>query len=147
MSNCTKPSPCFAGLRASHGLLSFYVEFALDNHREPVSQKPLSEAITAYTAEKQHEREQDLLSAPHFTRIKRDLKRLQRQFKDVTVSEVTSDRLRAYLEADRTGAKTFNNRCEIVSTFLKFALHREWIAEDPLKKSWPGEFVAAVEVQ
>ncbi len=42
-------------------LLSFYVESALANYREPVSQKPLSEAITAYTAEKRHEREQDPL--------------------------------------------------------------------------------------
>jgi len=120
-----------AGLPRS---LSFYVEFALDNYREPISQKPLSEAITAYTAEKQHEREQDLLSDPYFTRIKRDLKRLQKHFKEVTVAEVAGDRLRAYLEADRAGAKTFNNRRGIVSTFLKFALHREWIAEDPLKK-------------
>lgn len=50
-----------AGLTRS---LSFYLKFALENYREPVSQKPLSEAITAYIAEKQHEREQDPLSSP-----------------------------------------------------------------------------------
>jgi hypothetical protein len=35
--------------------LSFYVEFALANYREPVTQKLLTEAVTAYVATKQHE--------------------------------------------------------------------------------------------
>jgi hypothetical protein len=44
--------------------LSFYVEFALVNYREPVAQKLLMEAVTEFLALKNHEREQDLLSEP-----------------------------------------------------------------------------------
>src|ERR1035438_3204752 len=60
--------------------LSFYVEFALTNYRAPVMQKPLAEAIAAFVASKDHEREQDLLSKSHLERVKRDLRCLQRHF-------------------------------------------------------------------
>jgi len=30
--------------------------------------------------------------------------------------------------------KTYNNRRGIISTFLKFAFHRSWIAENPILK-------------
>ena len=60
--------------------LSFYVQFALANYREPVTQKLLTEAVTECVAMKQHEHEQDLLSEPHLTRMKRDLKRLEKHF-------------------------------------------------------------------
>ena len=114
--------------------LSFYVDFALANYREPTTQKLLSEAVTEYEATKDHEREQDLLSEPHLVRLKRDLKRLQKHFPGATVAELTAPRLVEYFEARRAGHKTFNNRRGIVSTFLKFALQRGWITENPLAK-------------
>ena len=42
-----------------------------------------------------------------------------------------------YFEARRAGLKTFNNRRGIVSTFLKHALQRGWIVENPLAKIPP----------
>ena len=37
-----------------------------------------------------------------------------------------------YFEARRAGHKTFNTRRGVVSTFLKFALQRGWLTENPL---------------
>ncbi|HEY4245904.1 MAG TPA: hypothetical protein VGM64_03555 [Lacunisphaera sp.] len=79
--------------------LSFYVDFALANYREPVTQKLLTEAVAEYVATKQHEHEQDLLSEPHLTRMKWDLNRLEKHFPGATVAELTGARLVGYLEA------------------------------------------------
>ena len=117
--------------------LSFYVEFALANYREPTAQKLLAEAVAEYVATKEHEHEQDLLSEPHLTRLKRDLERLKKHFPGTTVAELTGPRLLEYFEARRSGLKTFNNRRGIVSTFLKYTLQRGWIVENPLGKIPP----------
>ncbi|MFI5335722.1 MAG: site-specific integrase [Opitutales bacterium] len=117
--------------------LSFYVEFALANYREPTAQKLLAEAVAEYVATKKHEREQDLLSEPHLTRLKRDLERLKKHFPGTTVAELTGPRLIEYFETGRSGLKTFNNRRGIVSTFLKYTLQRGWIIENPLTKIPP----------
>lgn len=117
--------------------LSFYVEFALANYREPVTQKLLSEAVTEFLLIKDHEREQDLISEPYLTRVKRDLDRLQKHFPGATVAELTGTRLLGYFEARGAAHKTFNNRRGVVSALLKFALQRDWIAETPLTKIPP----------
>jgi site-specific recombinase XerD len=117
--------------------LSFYVEFALANYREPVTQKLLTEAVTEFLLIKDHEREQDLLSEPYLTRVKRDLNRLQKHFPAATVAELTGTRLLGYFEARGAAHKTFNNRRGVVSAFLKFALQRDWIADNPLTKIPP----------
>jgi hypothetical protein len=39
--------------------LSFYVEFALANYREPENQKPLADAVAKYIEAKEHEFDQD----------------------------------------------------------------------------------------
>jgi integrase len=117
--------------------LSFYVEFALANYREPMTQKPLAEAVTEFLVIKDHEREQDLLSEPYLTRVKRDLKRLQKHFPASTVADLTGANLMEYFEARRAAHKTFNNRRGIVSAFLRFALQRDWIADNPLAKIPP----------
>jgi integrase len=117
--------------------LSFYVEFALTNYREPVMQKLLADAVTEFLVVKDHEREQDLLSEPYLTRVKRDLKRLQKHFPASTVADLTGAKLLEYFEARRAAHKTFNNRRGVVSAFLKFALQRDWIADNPLTKIPP----------
>ena len=117
--------------------LSFYLEFALANYREPVTQKLLTEAVSEFLVIKDHEREQDLLSEPYLTRVKRDLKRLQLHFPAATVADLTGTRLLGYFEARRAAHKTFNNRRGVVSAFLKYALQRDWIADNPLTKIPP----------
>jgi integrase len=117
--------------------LAFYLDFAFANYREPVNQKLLTEAIAEYVAMKEHEREQDMLSEPYLVRMKRDLKRLQKHFPGATVAELTGTRLIGYFEARRAALKTYNNRRGIVSNFLKFALQRDWLTDNPLVKIPP----------
>jgi integrase len=127
----------FRRLQTNPRSLTFYLDYALANYREPVTQKLLTEAVTAYVATKQHEHEQDLLSEPHLTRMKRDLKRLEKHFPSATVAELTGARLVGYFEARKAALKTYNNRRGIVSTFLKFALQRDWMTDNPLAKIPP----------
>ncbi|MGH7997374.1 MAG: tyrosine-type recombinase/integrase [Opitutaceae bacterium] len=114
--------------------LSFYVDFALTNYREPEKQKPLAEAVTEYVAAKEHEFAQGQLSTDQLKRIRCDLRRLKNHFGSVTVAELTAPNLLAYLELGQPGLKTYNNRRGIVSTFLKFAFHRGWVTENPIAK-------------
>ena len=114
--------------------LSFYLDFALANYREPESQKSLSEAIADYKRAKAHEHEQGHLSTPQLGRIGWDLKRLDEHFPKRSVAELTLPAIVAFLEMGRPGMKTYNNRRGIVLTFFKYAFHRGWIAENPLPK-------------
>jgi hypothetical protein len=103
--------------------LTFYVEFALTNYREPEANKPLGVAVAEFVKMKSYEREQDLISQTHLIRIKRDLNHLQRYFPRANVAELTGNQLMGYFEADGVAHKTFNNCRGIVSSFLRFA-HR-----------------------
>jgi len=114
--------------------LSFYVDFALTNYREPEKQKPLTDAVAEYIAAKEHEFAQDHISIPQLNRIRWDLKRLVGHFPRKAVADLTVSGLVGFLEVGRPGMKTHNNRRGIVSTFLKFAFQRGWIAENPIPK-------------
>ena len=114
--------------------LSFYLDYTLANYREPENLKPLSTAMEDYKLSKAHEHEQGQLSAPQLARIGWDLKRLDEHFPKRSVAELTLPAIVAFLEKDRPGMKTYNNRRGIVSTFFKFAFHRGWIAENPIPK-------------
>lgn len=114
--------------------LSFYVDFALANYREPETQKLLGEAITEYTTSRKHEFEQDQISGVQLERIQRDLKHLGNYFPGATVAELTAPKITTFLERGNPAMKTYNNRRGIVSTFLKFCLYRGWIVENPLAK-------------
>ncbi len=124
----------FARLKGLPRSLSFYVDFALTNYREPEKQKPLAEAVAEYIKAKEHEFAQDQLSPPQMARIRWDLKRLVSHFPGKAVADLTVSSLVAFLETGRPGMKTHNNRRGIVSTFLKFAFQHGWIAENPIPK-------------
>jgi integrase len=124
----------FARVGGQPRSLSFYVEFALTNYREPTCRKPLNEAAAEFVAAKEHEFEQDLISETYLVRLRREMKRLQKRCPVATVAELTPARIVAYCEFGRASRKTYNNRRGTVSCFLKFALHREWITENPLAK-------------
>ncbi len=114
--------------------LSFYLDFALTNYREPEKQKPLADAVAEYVTAKEHEFAQDQLSPPQMNRIREDLKRLVTRFPRKSVAELTATALTEFLEKDRPGMKTHNNRRGILSTFFKYSFQRGWIAENPILK-------------
>jgi integrase len=125
---------CFRRLVGNARPMSFYLEFALANYRAPEHRKKLPEASADYVAAKQHEFDQDHLSQPQIERIKSEMKRLVRHFGAVSLEEITVPRLVEYLEIGKHGLKTWNNRRGMIGTFLKFAFHRGWIAENPTSK-------------
>jgi len=90
--------------------LSFYVDFALTNYREPERQRSLADAVADYIGAKEHEFAQDQISAPQMARIRMDLKRLNSHFAGKTVADLTVSSLVAFLGLGRPGMKTHNNR-------------------------------------
>ncbi len=67
-------------------------------------------------------------------RIRWDLKLLAEAFPRKAVAEITPTALTEFLEKDRPGMKTHNNRRGILSTFFKFSFQRGWIVESPIPK-------------
>ena len=59
---------------------------------------------------------------------------LQRHFSDATVADLTAARLTTYCQTGNAGLKTYNNRRGVLSTFLKFAFQRDWVATNPIEK-------------
>lgn len=114
--------------------LSFYVDFAITNHREPASLQTLAAGVMEYVAVKTKEQEKEIISEPQLTTIKRHLKVLQDYFRAATVAELTAAKLTTYCEHGNAGLKTYNNRRGVISTFMKFALRRDWIAANPIEK-------------
>jgi integrase len=114
--------------------LSFYVDFALANYREPETQKPLAEAIADYNKAKAHECEQGHICKPQLDRIGWDLKRLGAHFPKRSVAELTLPSIVAFLEIGRPSMKTYNNRRGVLSTFFKYSFHRGWVLENIILK-------------
>lgn len=86
----------FNRLKEKPRSLSFYLDYALTNYREPETQRLLADAVADYTAAKEHERKQDQISESHLVFLTRDLKRFVRHFPRTTVAELTSERLINY---------------------------------------------------
>jgi integrase len=124
----------FRRLAGGSRTLSFCVDYALTNHRTPENEKALDEAVTAYLAVKTREHEQKLISASQLTTINRHMKALKIHFPDITVADLTAAHLTKYFQRANGCLKTYNNRRGLVSTFLKFAEQREWLAANPIKK-------------
>jgi hypothetical protein len=124
----------FQRLRSTPCPLSFYVDFALSNYKEPDQQKKLAAACADYIAAKQRELEQDQLSIAQMRHIRWEMKRLTDHFTTHSVAEITSTALITFLESGRGGMKTHNNRRGLLSTFFKFCFHRGWTAENPILK-------------
>lgn len=124
----------FRRLEGKAQSLSFYVDFALANYREPERQKKIEDAVADYVAARKHELEQDHICQPMFDRIRWELKRLESHFAGKLVAEITSTAVVEFLELDRPSMKTYNNRRGVLSTFFKYAFQRGWIAENPILK-------------
>jgi integrase len=124
----------FARLAGMPRPLAFYVDFALNNYREPQTRKKLLRAVAEYLATKKHERRQDQISEPHLVIIRRDLKRFLKHFGNVSVAELTSEGLIRFLNLGKPSLKTYNNRRGNLSAFLKFSFQRGWVTENPMVK-------------
>lgn len=114
--------------------IRFHLGFAPTNYRPPTSEKLVDEAATAYLKVKETEQAQSLISSAMLTTIKRQLKGLAKSFPGMTVANLSSSVLTAYLQRGKPCLKTYNNRRVLVSTFLKFCEQQEWLATNPITK-------------
>jgi len=114
--------------------LSFLVDYALANYREPARPQPLADALAEYLAAKTREHEQHIISAPHLTTIRRHFAVLGKHFPAFSVAQLSASALTTYFQRGSASLKTYNNRRGIVSTFLKYAFQRDWIASNPTEK-------------
>ncbi len=114
--------------------LSFYVDFALGNYREPEHQKTLSDAVAGYVAAKELEHDQDHICYAQLQRIRWDLRRMVDHFPGKTVAEISPRALLEFLEGRKNSLKTFNNQRGTLGTFFKFCFHRDWVCENPILK-------------
>lgn len=121
-----------AGLPRS---LSFYVDYAVANYREPERQKLLADAVTEYLAGRKQEHERTLLSMRQLRSITNEMDTLKKRFPEKLVSEITPALLKPYLERGKPTLKTYNNRRGLVSTFFKFAFRNDWVLTNPVEKT------------
>jgi len=124
----------FRRLQRKPRSLTFYLDFALANYREAVAHKTLTEAVSEYITVKEYELEQDLISEPYLVRLRSEMNRLPIRYPVVSISELTPAGLAAYFAFGCASPKTYNNRRGILSGFLKFAIQKEWLIENPLSK-------------
>ena len=112
-----------------------YLEYALANYREAAPRKALADAIAEYVATKQQENARTLLSSRQLRSIRNELDILKRRFPAGPVSQFTAPVLTEYLERGTPALKTYNIRRGLLSTFFRFALHKDWIESNPLEKT------------
>jgi integrase len=115
--------------------LSFYLDFALINFREPDQQKPLAAAVAEYVAFKTQEQKRTLISPRQLRSIENELETLKKRFPRGPVSQFSPAALTNFFERGGPSLKTSNNRRGLLSTFFKFALQKDWIVSNPVEKT------------
>src|ERR1035438_2915462 len=124
----------FRRVQGNNRSLTFYLDYALANYREPARQYSLADAATEYLAKKDREVAQQIISAPQALTIRRHLEVLKRQYPDAIVADLLAAHLTSYCERGNASLKTHNNRRGVLSTFFKFALQQDWVAANPVEK-------------
>jgi integrase len=114
--------------------LSFYVDFALANYRDPIRDMRLAEAAKEYLAVREADDNQGHLSHRQFTSFRCELRALETAFHGKTVSELTPLGLTEFSRRGAASKKTYNNRRGLVGAFLKYCLLNDWIATNPIDK-------------
>lgn len=124
----------FLRLKGLPKRLSFYVDYAIANYREPVPSRQLPEAIAAYVAKRRRDHERDLLSACQLHNIVRELKVLEKRFPNRSIASLAPSELVDHCERNAGSLKSYNLRRAILSTFFKFARQSEWLETNPIEK-------------
>jgi len=115
--------------------LTFYVNYALGNHKEPDSMKLLSEAKADYILQREDDNNKKRLKDNSFVSIKSEMRKLVEMFPNILVAELTAERIIQFCEnGGKAAEKTHNNRRDVVSKFLKFAKDKGWITSIPIDK-------------
>jgi hypothetical protein len=124
----------FQRLSARSRSLSFYLDYALMNYRDPVHEKPVSDAAKEYLALREADHIQGHLSHRQFTSFRCELRALQGFFSKQSVAELTPAALTEFFRRGQASKKTYNNRRGLVGAFLKFCVLQDWLATSPINK-------------
>ena len=114
--------------------LTFYLDFALANYRDPIRDVPLAEAAKEYLALREADYKQGNLSHRQFTSFRCELRALEILFRGKTVAELTAAALAEFFKRGLAGKKTYNNRRGLLSAFLKHCALKDWITTSPIDK-------------
>lgn len=115
--------------------LSFYLDYALTNYRDPVNDKPVANAAKEYLALREADHNQGHLSHRQFTSFRCELRALGVTFRDKLVSELTAAALTEFFKRGQVSKKSYNNRRGLIGAFLKYCLQvRDWIAMNPIDR-------------
>lgn len=114
--------------------LAFYLEFALTNYRDPVHDLRLAEATAQYLALRESDHKQGHLSHRQFTSFRCEFRAINVAFRGKTVSELTAPALTEFFKRGNASRKTYNNRRGLLSTFLKYCVLKDWVADNVITK-------------
>jgi len=124
----------FARIKEQPHSLSFYVDYALTNHKEPNRQKSLAQAVEEYKTQRIADQAKGIISTRQLKTIKCYMKKLCDYFPNALVSDLTVEKVARFCEGTALTLKTYNNRRGMIATFLKFAIAKGWISENPIGK-------------
>jgi hypothetical protein len=124
----------FQRLEGRDRSLAFYVDFALATYRDPIHDRPISDATKDYLALRALDESQGNLSHRQTRSFGLELRALESAFRGKAVSELTPDALTAFLKRGLPSKKTYNNRRGLVGPFLKHCVLKDWIATSPIDK-------------
>ncbi len=114
--------------------LAFYLEYALANYRDPVRDVTLADATKEYLALRESDHKQGNLSHRQFTSFRCEFRAINVVFAGKTVSELTSAALAEFFKRGNASRKTYNNRRGLISTFLKYCLLKDWVADNVITR-------------
>jgi integrase len=114
--------------------LGFYLDYALSNYRDPVSDKSLAEAAREYIAQREADHKRGHLAYRQYTSFRCELRALGTLFPGKLVSELTATALTQFFGRGQVSRKSYNNRRGLIGTFLKDCLLKDWIAANPIDK-------------
>ena len=114
--------------------LSFYLDYALANYRDPVQDKALAGAAKEYVALRQNDHNQGHLSHRQFTSFRCELRAMATVFAGKTVSELTPAALAEFFKRGQASKKTYNNRRGLAGAFFKHCVLQDWLMANPIDK-------------
>jgi integrase len=115
--------------------LMFYLDYGLENYREPKTCLPVADAVTEYLAARSKDVEQGLICQRQHDAIRRDLAVLQTAFEQRTLDELTTEKLLDFIRRGAPSLKTQNNRRAHLFTFFKHACRQSWLVKNPLENT------------
>ncbi|OAM87351.1 site-specific integrase [Termitidicoccus mucosus] len=124
----------FLRLEKARRPLTFYLDYALANYREPEAALKIADAIETYMKARKEDVQQALIGERQLRNIRLELTEFQRHFPTQTLAEVGTEALHAYIRRDDGALKTQNNRRGVLCAFFNHAVRKEWVGGNPVAK-------------